>query len=184
MNWNSVIQIPTKSYICGYCSNKVASKDGWYASEGSQQYAAFAVICPQCNKCTYIEEIGDVVQTPTPIMGNPVSHLSEEVEALYEEARACTSVNAHMSSVMSCRTLLMYMAVDLDAEVGLRFIDYIDFLEQEGHIPSKGRDWVNYIREVGNKANHEIKSVSPDDSEKVLLFTETLVESYMNSQQK
>jgi len=94
-----------------------------------------------------------------------------DVQRLYNEARLNTSYGAFTSAVMLCRKLLMHIAVDLGAEAGLRFIQYVEYLEKEGYTPPRGRDWVTDIKDKGNEANHEIRIISEEEAQKTLYFT-------------
>lgn len=154
-------------FMCGYCSNKVASHEGY--STGSYEIIA---ICPHCSNPTYF--IGER-QVPSPIVGNNVEHLPELVDALYEEARNCVSVGAYTSSVLACRKLLMNIAVSIGASEGKRFIFYVDYLADNGYFPPNGRVWVDHIRTKGNEATHEIALMTYQDATDLLTFSEMLM---------
>jgi hypothetical protein len=123
-------------------------------------------------------------QHPTAAFGKPVSHLpSQEVEALYDEARNCMGVAAYTATVMCCKKLLMNMAVTEGAKEGVTegakegksFVQYLDYLERQGFIPAKGKEWVDYIRVNGNEANHQISVMERKDAEQFIIFLETLL---------
>jgi Domain of unknown function (DUF4145) len=84
-------------------------------------------------------------------------------------------VNAHTAAVMCCRKLLMNVAVSEGAEVGKGFAYYVKYLADEGHIPPKATTWVDYIRNKGNDANHEIKIMTRADAERLIKFSEMLL---------
>lgn len=56
-----------------------------------------------------------------------VRFLPPNVEKLYNECRKCFLNECYHSVIMVSRTLLMYIAVDKGADVGKRFVEYIDF---------------------------------------------------------
>jgi hypothetical protein len=123
-------------------------------------------------------------QHPTAAFGKPVSHLpSQEVEALYDEARNCMRVGAYTAAVMCCKKLLMNMAVTegtkegvtKGAKEGKSFVQYLDYLKHQGFIPAKGKEWVEYVRLKGNEANHEISVMERKDAEQFITFVETLL---------
>ena len=85
------------------------------------------------------------------------------------------SVNAFTAAVMTCRKVLMNVAVSEGAKPGKSFATYVKWLADEGYVPAKGKKWVDRIREKGNEANHEIPDIGRIDAEDVLSFTEMLL---------
>ena len=85
---------------------------------------------------------------------------------------------------MVSRTLLMYIAVDKGADVGKRFVEYIDFLEMNGYIGSQNKAWVDKIRKIGNKYTHEMGMATQEDADKVTLLFLPLLKrsSFSNSE--
>jgi hypothetical protein len=51
----------------------------------------------------------------------------------------------------------------------------VDYLISSGHVPSESRDWVDHIRSKANEATHEIPSISKEDAEQLMTFTEMLL---------
>jgi hypothetical protein len=100
---------------------------------------------------------------------------SEEVKALYKEARNCMKVNAYTAAVMCCRKLLMNVAVTEGADEGLKFWQYVKYLSDKGHITVNARKWVDHIRDKGNDTNHEIEMMSRQDAEQLIKFSEMLL---------
>jgi len=129
-------------------------------------------ICPFCGGPTYISKDGQFPEVP---YGNPVEHLPEETGKLYEEARQCVSVRSYTSAVLSCRKLLMHIAVERDAERGKSFLYYVEYLSDNGYVPPNGKGWVDLIRKKGNEANHEISLMSQADAEQLISFLEMLL---------
>jgi hypothetical protein len=84
-------------------------------------------------------------------------------------------VNAYTAAVMCCRKLLMNVAVSEGAKEGLKFSQYVKYLADEGHIPPKVTKWVDYIRNKGNDANHEIEIMAREDAERLIKFSEMLL---------
>jgi hypothetical protein len=101
--------------------------------------------------------------------------LPSDVEALYQEARSCMKVNSYTSAVITCRKLLMHIAVEKGADKGKSFLEYVDYLSQKGYVPPDGKGWVDHIRTKGNEANHEIKIMSPPDAGDLISFAEMLL---------
>lgn len=172
IHWSNSQNLNSKSYECGYCGNSIASQLGYVGTVDRSAYAIM-YICHQCTKPTLFVE-GN--QFPGAHFGHSVSHIPDaNIEKLYEEARACYSVNAFTSSVMSCRKLLMNIAVSEGAEEGKSFVFYVDYLKDQSFIPPKGREWVDAIRKMGNEANHSIEFKSAEEARLILTFTEMLL---------
>jgi hypothetical protein len=168
--WSNVSNIQPTAYDCGYCGAYVGSNEGYIGLFGCYTYI---YICPNCKRPTYINEQGHKV--PGTPYGNPVEHISSnEVQSLYEEVRQCMSINAHTAAVLCCRKLLMNIAVSKGAREGLRFIQYVEFLSDQGFIPPDAREWVDHIRQKGNEATHEITIMSRFDAEELVNFVEML----------
>ena len=98
-----------------------------------------------------------------------------QVGALYAEARSCMTVNSFTSAVLTCRKLLMHIAVEKGAPEGKTFLDYVEYLAEKGYVPPDGKGWVDYIRKKGNEANHEIKIMSVGDASDLITFSEMLL---------
>ena len=168
-NWQQVKEIGFISYICGYCGDKTGVRIGY--SNDSQGHSIF--LCGGCNRPTFFEERGD--QTPAPILGNNVDHLPPEVHLLYREARKCTQVEGYTACVLTCRKILMHIAVEKNAPKNQSFMQYVEYLGATGYIPPDGKGWVDHIRKRGNEANHEIKIMSKDEAFELLSFVEMLL---------
>lgn len=175
--WFYTGEIATQSYDCGYCGRRVASAVGCIKlAPGTiqppsppKQPLGFVCICPACCQPTFIE--GEL-QVPGIAYGRPVGHLPEGLNELYDQARNCMAVNAFIPAVMAARTILMHLAVDQGAAVGLRFVEYVDYLVDNGFAPPKSKPWINHIRLKGNDAAHTIALMTRDDAEQVLRFVE------------
>lgn len=168
--------ILNKKWKCGYCSYAVSSDRGYEIGscpDGSGTQIGGIYICPNCGAPTFFSPQGDVL--PSPSFGNPVEHLPMDIEAVYEEARRCTSQNCYTAAVLICRKILMNIAVHKGAKEGLKFIEYVNFLLENHYIPPNGKVWVDHIKDKGNKATHEISVMAPDDAKKIIVFTEMLL---------
>ena len=69
----------------------------------------------------------------------------------------------------------MNIAVDKGAAAGESFLQYIEYLDQEGYLPPDGKEWVDYIRKRGNEANHEIHLMNAEDAHALIDFVEMLL---------
>ncbi len=130
-------------------------------------------LCAYCDQPTYFAE--DDRQTPGVAYGNDVSDVPPDVAALYAEARNCMSVSSHTAAVLTCRKILMNVAVAQGAAPGLKFIEYVQHLADNGYVPPNGRGWVDHIRKKGNEATHEIALMSEQDGKELITFVEMLL---------
>lgn len=170
----------SKNFTCGYCGAYVSSNKGMPLQELTQGYSPnFAhlhsigvYICTNCYMPTFIY---DDIQVPGNRYGSPVKGVPENVNKVYEEARSCYAANAYTGTVLLCRKLLMHVAVDLDAKDNLRFIEYINYLNDKHFVSVKSHDWIDQIRKYGNEATHEIQVNSLQDAQMILKFCEMLL---------
>jgi hypothetical protein len=114
-------------------------------------------------------------QIPGVAPGVEVAQLPKNVEALYREARNCVVIASYTAAVLTCRKLLMNIAVAQGAEVGKTFVSYVEHLANQGYVPPNGRGWVDHIRTKGNEANHEIVLMAKADAEELISFAEMLL---------
>ena len=169
MAWNNESQLGSLQFKCGFCGNLVATNKGFFDSTGRNRI----YLCPHCQKPSFFDEVAN--QTPSVAPGNDVSHLPKELESIYNEARRSVSVNAYTSAVLTCRKLLMHVAVQQKAELGKAFIYYVEFLADNGYVPPNGKGWVDHIRKKGNEATHEIILMKKEDAVELISFAEMLL---------
>jgi hypothetical protein len=169
--WIALQAVPAAAYLCGFCGLNVSSERGWNLNH-NPNYNRIR-LCPSCNRPTFFETGG--IQIPGVPYGRPVPHVPDQIEKLYDEARRSTAAAAHTVAVLACRKLLMHIAVDHGAQTGLNFIEYVEYLANNGFVPPKGKGWVDHIRKKGNEANHEIVLMGPDASNDLLTFIEMLL---------
>jgi hypothetical protein len=166
MNWHNTNSIRSREFTCGFCGNIVASASGFFSQK------SFIYICPHCQAPTFFE---DARQVPGVAPGADVAHLPADIGTLYREARNCVSIGSHTSAVLTCRKLLMNIAVSQKAPENKPFIFYVSFLADQGYVPPNGRAWVDHIRTKGNEANHEIRLMTEADAEELISFSEMLL---------
>lgn len=169
MAWHNFQQIPSRAYTCGFCGNRVASDKG-YHHEADRRICIY--ICPHCDMPTFF---APDIQVPGVAAGNEVRALPKDIHALYREARACVAAGAHTAAVLTCRKLLMNIAVSEGAAAGKTFMDYVEYLAKNGYVPPKGKDWVDHIRRKGNEANHEIVLMTESHASELISFAEMLL---------
>ena len=172
--WYNAVSFLRKSFTCGFCSKNVAPSIGYINNDANNNAIAFIVICPNCDSPTYFDKYK--IQFPKVRLGEEVQGISDAgVESLYNEARDCTSVGAYTSVVMTCRKILMNLAVQHDAKENQSFVYYVEFLAEKGYVPPNGKPWVDEIRKKGNDANHEIRIMTEPEAKQILKFVEMLL---------
>ena len=173
--WKNANEIPSFSYKCGYCGESVAPDNGWVAHPATGgQPIGFIYICHYCTKPTFRDASNN--QHPGVTFGEQVDGIEDKtLVSLYDEARNAMSVNSYTLVVLSCRKLLMHIAVSKGADTGKSFVYYVEYLSDNHYIPPGAEDWVDHIREKGNEANHEINIMDEDDAELLLSFIEMLL---------
>lgn len=169
IGWNNVTTIGPRSYVCGYCDHHVGPAIGFQSTSPQVSIS----VCSFCGAPTYFDQQGQ--QHPGARFGDTVAALPKDVEALYGEARSCMTVKSFTSAVLTCRKLLMHVAVEKGAPENRNFLEYVEYLADKGYIPPDGKGWVDHIRKKGNEANHEIQVMSPNDAEDLITFTEMLL---------
>ena len=168
MPWENTGPITPKQYRCGHCNSLVGSNIGYIDNSLTNIVTGHIYICSFCNYPTFFSFRG--IQIPGVLFGDSIQHLPDDVANLYDEARRCMSVSSYTSAVMVCRKLLMHIAVEKGADENRKFIDYVDWLQEKNYIPPNGKSWVDYIRQKGNEANHEISLMEKEDAEGLIKF--------------
>ncbi len=173
--WRNVNTLSSKSYVCSYCSNPLASEKGYVANLDSNSGVLWYVyICHSCDKPTFFDHLNN--QYPGAPFGGSVQHIpTKEVSDLYNEARNCMKVDAYTAAVLCCRKLLMNIAVSHGANEGLNFAEYVDYLGSKGFVPPKGESWIDHIRKKGNDATHQVKIMTESDAKALITFIEMLL---------
>lgn len=169
--WYQQSNLTNKRFTCGHCGENVSSDVGYAVQLPNGSHAPCIYICHACNRPTSFT----IEQVPSPSLGNPVSRLPSDIDALYTEIRKATSVNAYTAAVMGARKLLMHIAVEKGAAENLRFAEYVTYLRDHHYTPPNSTKWVDSIRTMGNDANHEIVLMSADDASRILIFVEMLM---------
>src|SRR4051794_26073735 len=112
MTWYHVGNNESREFKCGHCGNVVATRVGYHHNPPTSK---LIYVCPHCDKPTYFEP---GTQLPGVAPGVEVRHLPGDVQALYREARNSAAAGSHTSAVLTCRKLLMNVAVGLGADPG------------------------------------------------------------------
>ncbi len=172
-DWSNATTVTAADYECGFCGNQVGSNRG-YSTTGHGP--SFIRICPRCNRPTFFDMTsGTAHQFPGYLPGTSIHNIPRDLAALYEEARQSASAGAYTGAVMLCRKMLMNIAVKEGASEGLKFIQYIKYLEDNHFFSPKSKDFVTYIKDLGNEANHEIAPKSQADALAAIEFVRALL---------
>jgi Domain of unknown function (DUF4145) len=172
LKWHAELNLGARKYLCGYCGLNVGPDKGTF-TERSPDTKRFVYFCSNCGQPTYFDALGR--QYPGARFGDDVAHLPQDVRQLYEEARSCMSSQAFTPAVLACRKILMNVTVALGANPGEPFVNYVQFLADNGYVPPKGKHWVDHIRKKSNEANHEITLMKKEDAEQLITFVEMML---------
>ena len=166
--WKSLSRLGDRQYNCANCGTKVTSDLGYYNERGSR----YVYVCP-CGEPTIFNRNS---QYPSPSYGENVKGIEgTELSKLYDEARNCFSANAFTAVALCCRKLLMHIAVEKGAHEGLKFVEYVDYLYDKHLIPVDGKKWIDYIRQKGNEATHEIIVGTEEEARLLIEFSGMLL---------
>lgn len=109
---------------------------------------------------------------PTP-EGTP-----EQEAQLWEEVRRCLSAGAFNAAAMLCRKLLLHMVFthkrSLDRNATPDDLSFAAAVADNGVITEAMNNLATNIKDVGNKANHELPHVTETDARDIALFTHYL----------
>ena len=175
-NWRNIENLAPRTLTCGHCGREGSFNQSYACIDGQGRPLHMAYRCHSCNRLNYIDP--NQQQHPGPPYGKAVEHIPKEQEAvskIYDEARKCFSVGAHTAAVLSCRKLLMHVAVSLGAKERLNFTDYVQYFLDNHHVPPNSKDWVDHIRNKGNEANHRVVIMDTTDSKELIDFCEMLL---------
>ena len=176
--WENLSTIPSRNYICGHCGNDITSNLGYYLRTRNvlgYNGRGFIYICHKCNKPTYIAHDEQVPGATYGKTFDKEIFKNEIVYELYEEARKCMMINAYTSVGMCCRKLLMHIAVECGADENMKFIEYVDYLNDNGYVPVNSKSWVDIIRSKGNDANHKIIILNETDAKQLIIFIQNII---------
>lgn len=158
------------SLDCGWCGAVGAGVGGVFI-RSSHVYDRVLI----CNVCGGPSVEWRHTRVPGVPYGESVDHVPEETARVYEEARAAFGAGAYTGVALLCRKALMHVANSLGADDNLNFVQYVDYLVEDGHVPKNARGWVDKIRVGGNEPNHEIVFTSEDEAKELLAFTSMLL---------
>lgn len=179
--WDGESYMNENRFNCGYCGAVTSSVVGMQLRNEFKQSDPYkrddnngVYVCTHCNMPTFIWEDK---QVPGNRYGSKVIHVPVLLNDVYDEARSSYSSGAYTGTVLLCRKLLMHIAVELGAKENLKFIEYVNYLEENNHITVRSKDWVDSIRKSGNASTHEIEIASREEAEKMIKFSEMILKT-------
>ncbi len=168
--WENLSNLESTSFVCGFCGHKVGSNVGYkYETDSNTNI----YICTNCGAPSFFCASE---QHPGPLLGKAVEGLPPSVEQVYKELRNSLKNGIYTATLLLGRKLIMHLAIDVArAREGEYFMSYIDHLKDSGYIPPNGDKILEYIKNLGNEKNHEIKVGRRQEAEKILKFVEGLL---------
>ena len=118
-------------------------------------------------------------------MEYPTPEGTPQTEArIWSEVRACLSIHAYSAVAMLCRKLLLHLVFthkrsqDPQAKPPkVTFAEAVQYLANHGVITLALKPLANEIKDVGNRANHELPDISGGEARKIASFTHFLFQS-------
>ena len=177
--WVNVQNLPSLSYTCWNCNTVVSSDQGYRLAIPSALYndtpdylRAGIYICHRCGYPTFLL---NGIQVPGIPYGKSFEHVPEVVNNIYNEARNCYQADAFTAVMLLCRKILMHIGVEQGAEENKTFQYYIEYLEDHNLITATSTSWVDKIRQMGNRATHDLTQSTEKEAKIILNFTAMLL---------
>lgn len=104
-----------------------------------------------------------------------ISIPNKGVRRRYLEAYLAFVGHSWSGTVLACRTLLMFVAESKGASHDWSFAQCIDWLDKNNYFPTDAKNWIDNIREIGNKANHTIDDITAEDAHKLIYLTNIFI---------
>lgn len=160
---------------CGFCG--AVSLFTVARVKPDNRRALAPVIWMRCPRCLRGCVVNDGIPSPSPLPFFTPEGVPQQEAALWEQARASLSVGAYSGAAMICRKLLLHIAYthqradNPDAEPFSNFAKAVQYLEDEHVILASHKSWVDQIRQLGNRANHELPDITADEATNIARFT-------------
>ena len=140
------------------------------------------LLCVACGIGAVLDKDG---QLSPPSMEYPTPEGTPQTEArIWSEVRACLSIHAYSAVAMLCRKLLLHLVFthkrsqDPQAKPPkVTFAEAVQYLANHGVITLALKPLANEIKDVGNRANHELPDISGGEARKIASFTHFLFQS-------
>ncbi|MEE6691390.1 DUF4145 domain-containing protein [Limosilactobacillus reuteri] len=177
IEWEAIQDIDSATYTCAYCGQTVSSNQGIIVNDCYNGKKGGIFMCSLCKFPTYLgpDFNGNNIQSPNAKYGNSVSDVPDSVNHIYEEMRSSYSVGAYTGTILLARTLLNHIGVNFGAKENQGFQYYVEYLFNNGYLPHNSKDWVDKIREFGNKATHRLVVNTKKDAQLMIKFCEMIL---------
>jgi hypothetical protein len=137
------------------------------------------LLCISCGTGAVADSYGVVwpgqMAYPTPD-GTP-----EAETKIWEEIRKCLCVDAYNAVAMLCRKLLLHLVFTHERSQNphatprrMTFAEAVQYLLDNGVITAAHKPLATEIKDIGNRANHELPDITEDEARKIALFTNYL----------
>jgi uncharacterized protein YbaR (Trm112 family) len=134
------------------------------------------LLCVGCGQATVGDRFGRVspaaMEFPTPD-GTPEAETN-----LWQEVRACLSIDAYNAVAMLCRKLLLHLVFTHERSQNpqatprrMTFAQAVQHLLDNAVIIASYEPLAKEIKDIGNKANHELPDITQEEARKIALFT-------------
>jgi hypothetical protein len=133
------------------------------------------VVWIRCTTCDRGLVSNDGALAPSLKMGEDIEGLPSDVAEAHDEARRAAGVEAYTSCELTCRKILMHIAVDKGDAEGKSFVAYLDFLKGSGYVTPPMMPWVDLIRSHGNLSTHRLEMATRKRALSTLAFTAQLL---------
>ncbi|MEZ7511159.1 DUF4145 domain-containing protein [Bacillus pumilus] len=174
--WADSHDVEKEKYTCGYCNSLAAPTYGYLTHEyieSERKSGSKILICPNCRNPTHINGIGQQFPPISIIKG--IRQLPENIQDLYKEVCDSFSVNAFTGASILARKMIMNIAIEKGDKKDKSFIQYVEFLVNEGIVPKSAEKWLDAVRLNGNIAAHNIEKSTKEETQKLIDFLEMLL---------
>lgn len=167
---------------CPSCSTPsmlvIARREGQDAY--SPDYALNAwLLCMACGAGAVVNRVSGV--SPGPKKFPTPDGTPESETVLWEEIRNCLSVSAFNAVAMLCRKLLLHLVYTHERSQdpqavprNIKFVQAVQYLLDKGVITAAHEPLAAEIKNIGNRANHELPNITQDEAYKIAQFTHFL----------
>ena len=195
----------SKKYTCGHCGSpmeqpidvlwELTRHQGFgsvierfieqHAAIGASTLKGRLLICPAC-RCPFVDiPNGERAGVhPSALPGKKFQHLPPNVQDCYEEARSCMGSGLHTAAALMCRKLIMNSATEAGAKEGLKFAEYLQWLQDSDHITPAMRQYYDSVRDTGNDATHKVVPIGQERASIAFEFAQQLIEIMFESPAK
>lgn len=143
------------------------------------------LICPAC-RYPFVDILsGERAGVyPPALPGKGFKHLPPDVQGCYEEARGCMGSGLYTAAALMCRKLIMNCATEAGADEGLRFTEYLKWLQSHHHITPSMHQHYGSVRDTGNDATHKAARISRERASIAFEFAQQLIDIMFESPAK